>query len=449
MTTAICAWLRQQGFRVAPFKAQNMSNNSHACAGGGEIGRAQAAQAEACGLEPEPDMNPILLKPTSDCGSQVVLEGRVWKTLPARGYYEHFDFLLGRVLAAYERLAARHHYIVIEGAGSVAELNLKSHDLCNLGLARRLDAASLLVADIDRGGVFASIIGTYHLLEESERALLRSFAVNRFRGDESLFASGVEILEARTGRPCLGVFPMAREIELDAEDAVCLEDVVPAAADGPRVAVIRLPHISNFTDFRLLMPFAAWLTRPPETSFDCIIIPGTKNTIGDLEWLRASGLDQWILEQSRAGATIVGVCGGYQMMGESIADPEGVESDAGGARGLGLLPVETTLRREKTVRGVEAATPSGTRFSAYEIHMGETPRPADAIPFATTTDGIPDGVRIGRHVGTYLHGALESATVLSELLGHTIAPRPSKQQNYWRLADWFARHQRGFAEMYL
>ena len=449
MATAICAWMRRRGLRVAPFKAQNMSNNSCACADGGEIGRAQAAQAEACGLAPEPDMNPILLKPNSDLGSQVVLEGRVWKTLRAREYYAHFDFLLDRALAAYERLAARYEYVVIEGAGSVAELNLKRYDLCNLGFARRVDAPAVLVADIDRGGVFASIIGTYLLVDDDERRLLRSFAVNRFRGDASLFAPGVDILEQRTGSPCLGVFPMAREIELDPEDGVCIEDAGAPTRRDFRVAMIRLPHIANFTDFRLLAPYAEWLTRPVDAPFDAIVLPGTKNTLGDLEWLRATGLAEWIIERARAGAAIVGVCGGYQMLGESIADPLGVESDRGEAPGLGLLPVRTVMQGEKTVRPVEAVTRSGARFPAYEIHMGETQRPAGAVPFATMTDGAPEGVRCGRVAGTYLHGALENAAVLSELLGREIPEPAPKQRNYDLLADWFDRHQRRFEELYL
>jgi adenosylcobyric acid synthase len=394
-------------------------------------------------------MNPILLKPNSDQGCQVVLEGRVWKTLQAHGYYEHFDFLLQRVLEAYDRLAARFDYIVIEGAGSVAELNLKSRDLCNLGLARRLDAPGLLVADIDRGGVFASIIGTYMLLDDAERSLLRSFAVNRFRGDASLFESGVEILEEHTARPCLGVFPMAREIELDPEDGVCLEDEGPPKSDDVRVAIVRLPRISNFTDCRLLRPFAEWVTRPVDRRFDFIVLPGTKNTIGDLEWLRETGLADWILAQSRDGASVIGVCGGYQMMGESVADPLGVESSALEARGLALLPVRTTLLGEKTVRPVEGMTPSGVAFPAYEIHMGETERPAGATPFATLSDGSLDGVRGERHTGTYLHGALESPEVLSELLKRPIPAPSPKQRNYELLAQWFEGHQRGFAEIYL
>ena len=449
MTTAICAWLRERGYRVAPFKAQNMSNNSCACPGGGEIGRAQAAQAEACGLDPEPDMNPILLKPNADNGSQVVVGGRVWRTLPARGYYEHFDFLLGHVLDAYTRLATGFEYVVIEGAGSVAELNLKRYDLCNLGLARRLNAPGLLVADIDRGGVFAAIIGTFCLLDDEERTLVRSFAVNRFRGDASLFADGVQILESRTGRPCLGVFPMAAGIRIDAEDAVCLEDGDAKPNESARVAIVRLPRISNFTDFRLLQPFAEWVTRPVDRRFECVILPGTKNTIGDLEWLRNNGLDEWILAQSRSGARIIGICGGYQMMGESIADPHHAESAAGVARGLGLLPVTTELRAEKTVRPVEAATPSGIRFPAYEIHMGDTPRPAQAEPFAILNGGAAEGVRTARYVGTYLHGALECAALASELLGWAVPPAAPKQQNYAQLAEWFDRSQRGFEELYL
>jgi adenosylcobyric acid synthase len=449
MATAICAWLRRRGCRVAPFKAQNMSNNSYACPAGGEIGRAQVVQAEACGLEPVPDMNPILLKPNSDMGSQVVLDGKVWKTLAAREYYENFDFLLQRVLDAYDRLARQYEYVVIEGAGSVTELNLKSHDLVNLGLTRRLNAPGLLVADIDRGGIFAAIVGTFCLLDDEEKRLLRAFAVNRFRGDASLFADGVKMLEARTAHPCLGVFPMLKDVFIDAEDGVCLEEPAQVKSAGPRVGIVRLPHISNFTDFRLLAPFAEWITRPPQGRFDCVILPGTKNTIGDLAWLRDAGLDDWIASQSRAGATVIGVCGGYQMLGESIEDPHHVESAAIEARGLNMLPVRTVLKQEKRVRAVEATTPSGIRFKAYEIHMGETSRPPGARPFAVLSDGAEDGVRTGDCAGTYLHGALECAEVLSELLGSPVPAAPPKQESYAQLAAWFDRNARGFEELYL
>ena len=431
MTTAICRHLCQRGFRVAPFKAQNMSNNSYPCPGGGEIGRAQVAQAEACGLEPHPDFNPILLKPTSDMGSQVVLHGKVWRNLRAREYYTHFDFLFGEVLTAYERLAARFDYVVIEGAGSVAELNLKSRDLVNLNLARAISAPALLVSDIDRGGVFAAIIGTIDLLEPEERAVVRAFAVNRFRGDPTLFEDGVRILEAKSGKPCLGVFPYLREYTIDEEDGVSVEDRSSTSSD---VAVIKLPRISNLTDFRLL-PDAAWITRPVDRQFATIFLPGTKSTLPDLAWLRAQGLDAWILDQQARGAQIVGVCGGYQMLGELILDPTQADSELESGVGLGLLPVETTMASEKTTRAVQATTPSGITFAAYEIHMGVS---ASSCPPFALINGRPEGARQGSVVGTYLHGAFEDHRVLSELLGRPINPMPSKDEAYDGLARWFS-----------
>jgi len=432
--TAICRWLRRRGVNVAPFKAQNMSLNSYPCREGGEIGRAQVAQAEACGLEPSADMNPILLKPNSEMASQVVLNGKVWRNLSAREYYQHFDLLLDQVLAAYARLARQFEYIVIEGAGSVSEINLKSRDLVNLGLARRLGAPALLVADIDRGGVFASLVGSFCLFDPLESALVRSFAINRFRGDRDLFREGVEFLESRTGRPCLGVFPFVSGISLDAEDSVSLQ---PARDSAGRVAILRFPHISNFTDFALF-PDAAWVERPLARRFDCVILPGSKNTIADLAWMRDRGLDAWVREQKAAGAKIAGICGGFQMLGERIEDPLGVESGAGAVEGLGLLPVSTVLRSQKTTRVVEARTPAGALFRAYEIHMGETTVPRDAEPFAFA-GGLPEGIRRDGVAGTYLHGALESAELVRELLGIEAHPR-SKEAMYDRLADWFEQH---------
>jgi adenosylcobyric acid synthase len=447
MATAICAWLRRRGIRVAPFKAQNMSNNSYPCPAGGEIGRAQVAQAWACGLDPEPAMNPILLKPNSNGGSQIVLHGKVWRTLPAREYYQHFDFLLQEVLNAYQSLAERSDVIVLEGAGSVTELNLRQFDLVNLGLATRLGAPWLLVADIERGGVFASVTGTIDLLTAEERSLLRAFAVNKFRGDLGLFEDGRRILETRTGYPCLGVFPFADGIQLDDEDSLS----VPTAAsrmpmpEGQRCAILRFPRISNTTDFRLLK-HARWIVTPVDEGFDFIFLPGTKDTAGDLRWLRERRLDEWIVSQYRRGATIVGICGGYQMLGEAIADPYAMESDCVEINGLGLLPVRTTLLREKTTEVVSARTPGGHKFSAYEIHLGVTTKSRDSEPFAVRDDGTPEGIRRDRIAGTYLHGAFEDPGVLAEL---GVAPVVCIDQPYGRLADWFEQHAEAFEALFL
>lgn len=447
MATAICAWLRRRGFRVAPFKAQNMSNNSYPCRAGGEIGRAQVAQAWACGLEPEPAMNPILLKPNSEGGSQVVVNGQVWKNLSARDYYRHHAELLKVVIAAYEDLAVRFEVIVMEGAGSVSELNLRSYDLVNLGLAARLCAPWLLVGDIERGGIFASIIGTINLLTAEERSLLRAFAVNKFRGDLSLFDEGRTILEERTSCPCLGVFPYASDIYLDDEDSLSLAATSPSPSAGcARCAIIRFPRISNTTDFSSL-PDARWISRPLDQQFDFIFLPGTKNTISDLEWLRGQGLETWLRTQYENGSTLIGICGGFQMLGESIEDPLGMESEQRKAIGLGLLPLQTKMAPTKTTRAVNALTPLGHRFSAYEIHLGESKyHGTNAKPFASLDDGSPEGVRSDRIVGTYLHGAFENPEILAEF-GITAEGR--SYSGYDRLADWFEPFGVDFEELFL
>jgi adenosylcobyric acid synthase len=444
LTTAICRYLRKRGHRVAPFKAQNMSNNSFPCADGGEIGRAQVAQAEACDLEPEPDMNPVLLKPTSNLGSQVIVNGKLWKNLSSTDYYGHTAFLRTAALDAYERLAQRFDYVVIEGAGSVAELNLKSRDFVNLSMARAAGAGALLVSDIDRGGIFASIIGTLGLLDPEERQLVRAFAVNRFRGNRALFSDGVQILEEKSGCPSLGVFPFLEGATLQQEDSVSLDDAV--SDPGASIAILRLPRISNFTDFRLLR--ATWISRPVERDFQWVILPGTKNTIGDLEWLRQSGLDAWIRRQHEHGAKVLGVCGGFQMLGRTIEDPEGMESGSPSvAEGLGLLPVRTVLESAKVVRTVRARV-GGVEAGGYEIHLGRTDVERVLPAFAELPDGRTDGVVDGRVMGTYLHGVLEHEAVARSLFGEC---RESARNTYDELACWFERNAnlKLFGELFL
>ncbi|MDX1980728.1 MAG: cobyric acid synthase [Bryobacteraceae bacterium] len=435
MATAICRVLRRRGFQVAPFKAQNMSNNSFPCAGGYEIGRAQVAQAEACGLEPEPDMNPVLLKPVSNLGSQVVVNGKVWKNLSSRDYYHHTAALRDAAHAAYHRLAARFQYIVMEGAGSVAELNLKDRDIVNLSMARAAGARALLVGDIDRGGIFASILGTLHLLDEDERALVHSFAVNRFRGDPTLFEDGVRLLEQRSQRRCLGVFPFVEGAPLvQQEDSVSLDE--GASHPGARIAIVRFPRVSNFTDFRLLR--AKWITQPVSQDFHWVILPGTKNTIGDLEWLRATGLAEWVRQQHARGARVLGVCGGYQMLGHTIADPQGVENESPrSVSGLGLLPLHTVLTAEKIVRTVQVNF-RRIAAGAYEIHMGRS------------EGGAPDPDLTGAVTGTYLHGLFEHSGAAACMFGED-ALHPQHGDGYQRLADWFERHAdlALFEELYL
>lgn len=447
MATAICRHLRRRGLRVAPFKAQNMSNNSFPCAGGFEIGRAQVAQAEACELEPAPDMNPVLLKPNSNQGSQVIVNGKIWKTLHASEYFAETAFLRQAAHDAYHRLARQFDYVVIEGAGSIAELNLKSRDFVNLSMAQAAGARALLVADIDRGGVFASVIGTLALLDAKERALIRGFAVNRFRGDRALFADGVRIIEQRSGCPNLGVFPMLDGVELQEEDSVALEETPGEQAAA--VAIVRLPRVSNFTDFRLLR--AAWIARPVEREFEWIILPGTKNTLGDLAWLRATGMDRWVVEQHRRGARVLGVCGGFQMLGRSIADPHAMENSAPGeALGLGLLPVDTILAPEKVVRTVRAAV-VGIEAGAYEIHLGQTVGGESLPPFACVDAARHDGVVANRVTGTYLHGVFEHAAVARAIFGDAAVRPANSAEPAEVLADWFEQNAnlRLFEERFL
>ena len=347
-------------------------------------------------------------------------------------------------MAAYHDLASRFDAVVIEGAGSVSELNLRQHDLVNLGLVTRIQAPWILVADIERGGVFASVIGTAHLLSPEERALFRGFAINKFRGDVTLFDDGVELLERETEAPCFGVFPYAADIHLDAEDSLALKTRAQTPAPpGARTAIVRFPHLSNATDFRLLT-WADWIAAPSTSEYDFIILPGSKNTIADLNWLRTVGLADWILDRHGSGARVIGICGGFQMLGRRVDDPTGIESDVESAAGLGLIPSTTTLTREKQTRAVRATTAGGVTFGGYEIHVGVTAADAalPSAPFATLEDGTTDGFCGDRVIGTYLHGALESAEVCAEVFGVQMPPLADKAVNYQQLALWFERHGR-------
>lgn len=446
--TAMGAWLRRRGISVAPFKAQNMSNNSYPCIDGGEIGRAQVVQAWACGLEPETAMNPILLKPAGDSRCQVVVRGKVWKTVSAREYYQHCEALREEVLRAWSELAARYEFLLIEGAGSVAEVNLQPFDLVNFGFARRVGAPALLVADIDRGGVFASLLGTLQLLAAEDRRLVRSFAINRFRGDRSLFDEGKRYLEAASGLPCLGVFPFLDDVVLEAEDSLSVPPVTETIPPEATCAIVRLPRISNSTDFELLEG-AVWIDRPVPQRFHTIVLPGTKNTIADLRWLKQRGLDHWIRAQHRAGSQVVGICGGYQMLGRRVEDPLGIEGPPTTEPGLDLLPVVTTMAPDKQVRRRIGRTAEGLRVEGYEIHMGVTV-PAEPLPaLFTLEDGAPEGVRLPGVVATYLHGALRSAEFVRRVLGLAARLAPAFDEIANRLADWFEEHNCGFEKIYL
>ncbi|MGQ9676060.1 MAG: cobyric acid synthase [Chloroflexota bacterium] len=429
LVTALCRIFRQNGYTVAPFKAQNMALNSFVTADGGEIGRSQAVQAEAAGAEMSVDMNPILLKPEADARCQVVVRGRPYVTATAYGYYEYRERLWPIVLESLERLRTSYDVVVIEGAGSPAEVNLRERDIVNMSVALAVQAPVLLVADIDRGGVFASLVGTLELLEPPECALVKAMVINKFRGDVALLQQGLDFLEQRTGVPVAGVIPFFRDIHITEEDSVSLEGERWRTKQGGvlDVAVIRLPHISNFDDFdplqsepdvRLrLVQSAQELGRP-----DLLILPGSKTTVDDLRRLREVGLAEGILGLARMGTPIIGICGGYQMLGRTIHDPLGVESSEPRVEGLGLLPVETTFTAEKRtcrVRGQVVADKGllslacGQEVEGYEIHMAETTGEAPAVvrlsrqadDVVTVLDGALS--ENGLIFGTYVHGLFD------------------------------------------
>jgi adenosylcobyric acid synthase len=476
LVTALCRILKQDGWKVAPFKAQNMSLNSSVTPDGGEIGRAQAVQAEAAGVEPKVEMNPILLKPEAENRSQVVVLGKPLGGFGASGYFSLRERLWPVVTASLERLAHEHEIVVIEGAGSPAEVNLKPHDLVNMRVALHCRAPVLLLADIDRGGMFASLIGTLELLEPEERELVRALVVNKFRGDLTLLQPGLSWLEERTGRPVAGVLPYFDNLGIAEEDSVALERrrALKAKTDfALDIAVIGLPHISNFDDFDPLEEEQGVRLRYVEPGDrlgepDMIVLPGTKSTIADLARMRERGLAREILARARAGTPVIGICGGYQMLGEEILDPERVESAEPRARGLGLLPVRTRFFATKCTRRVRGRVAlghglleraEGLFVEGYEIHMGETPASRGTAPFAIeeragrpcrASDGCVSST--GLVLGTYIHGLFHNHAFRHALLQALAARRgisfhsacriASRDERYDRLADLVRRSLR-------
>jgi adenosylcobyric acid synthase len=426
VTAALCRIFKEMGLMVAPFKSQNMALNSFVTPDGGEIGRAQAFQAEAAGIEPTVDMNPILLKPSGDSVSQVIVRGRVFRSMSAVEYHAFKREALSIALESFNRLANEHDVVVIEGAGSPAEINLRENDVANMGLAEAIGAPVVLVADIDRGGVFASLVGTLELLSQSERELVAGFIVNKFRGDRRLLDPGIEMLEERTKKPVLGVLPYMAGALLSDEDSVSL-DSHKAGQGDLKIAVIRFPRISNFTDFDALRSTPGvelrYATNRGDAAFVAkaalVILPGSKNVAEDLKWLKATGLAEVVMKYRASGGAIIGICGGFQMLGSRISDPHGVEGAPGNVEsGLGLIDAETVLMPEKrTYRVTAEVIGEGARpfnVSGYEIHMGETC--AKERPFSRIVNrnlapvDIQDGAvsSDGLVMGTYVHGVFDN-----------------------------------------
>ena len=456
IATALCRIFRQDGYSPAPFKAQNMALNSYATPDGLEIGRAQAVQAEAAGIACHTDMNPLLLKPSSDHTSQVVLNGKPVGNMGAYDYFrkdEGREVLRSEVHAAFDRLSSRYNPIVMEGAGSISELNLRDTDLVNLPMARYAGAKVILVADIDRGGVFASAYGSVALQTPEDKSLIKGIIVNKFRGDLRLFEEGRKILEDICKVPVLGVVPYFKDIHIEEEDSMELAGKQHSAVSGRvNVAVILLRHISNFTDFGML-------ERDPRVNLyytnnveeigkaDIIILPGTKSTIDDLYEIRRNGVAEAVLRAHKAGTTVLGICGGYQMMGLGVDDPQGVEGSVRKIPGLGLLPVETVMEGSKVTRQVTFRFRGLEGCTGYEIHMGRTEGQCSALN--TFSDGTADGCLADeRTMGTYIHGILDNPQVIDSLLAPFAGKRDTaatgyfefKQQQYDLLADHVRQH---------
>ncbi len=455
VVTGLCRALHRRGIDVAPFKPQNMANNSAVTTGGGEIGRSQAIQARAAGLEPTPDMNPVLLKPDTDTGAQVVLGGKVVGTMDAIGYHAYKRTARDEVLAGYRRLAATFDAVIVEGAGSPAEINLREDDIANMGFAEAVDCPVALVADIDRGGVFAQLVGTHELLSPSERQRLKGFVINRFRGDRRLLEPGLEWLGDHTGLPVLGVLPHLDGLHLEAEDRIGPEGPAQVSREGSlKVRVPALPRISNHTDLdplrlhpRVDLRFAG--AGESLDGSDLLVLPGSKSVRSDLEWLRHRGWDEAIRRHLRYGGKVIGICGGLQMLGRSLSDPLGLEGPPGTSEGLGLLDLTTELAPEKRLARTRGRLTIGeAEVTGYEIHMGATTGRDLERPAAHLANG-PDGARSGddRILGTYLHGLFEATEAREALLAWAglADPEPfdydgAREAGIDRLADAVEEH---------
>lgn len=462
LATGLCRILRQEGYHPAPFKAQNMALNSYATPEGLEIGRAQAVQAEAAGIAPHTDMNPLLLKPSSERRSQIVLHG---KPIGNQDAYEYFR-TVGRgelreeVHQAYDRLETRYNPIVLEGAGSISELNLRDSDLVNMSMAEHAGASVLLVADIDRGGVFASVYGSIALQTPEHRALIKGIIINKFRGDIRLFEEGKRMIEELCSVPVIGIVPYYTDIHIEEEDSVALgKRATESRAGRINVAVVLLRYISNYTDMARLEAderiHLYYTNNPLELAeADIIIVPGSKSTLADLYELRRNGVAKAIVQAHREGKTILGICGGYQILGQEVLDPEGVEGNIPRLPGLGLLPTSTTMAGDKlTQQATFTILGDSTPCSGYEIHMGRTTLVGDAPsrPLAYLSDGRTDGYHLSdRCMGTYLHGILDNPSFVDYLLapfahrlshqGQALSYEAYKEEQYDRLADHLRAH---------
>ncbi|MBK5007880.1 cobyric acid synthase [Pseudomonas sp. S32] len=454
LVTALCRWLLRQGIGVVPFKPQNMALNSAVTADGGEIGRAQAVQAQACRLEPHTDMNPVLLKPNSDTGAQVIIHGRAVTSMNAVAYHDYKAIAMQAVLASHRRLSEAWPVVMVEGAGSPAEINLRAGDIANMGFAEAVDCPVILVADINRGGVFAHLVGTLELLSPSEQARVKGFVINRFRGDIALLQPGLDWLEQRTGKPVLGVLPYVTDLHLEAEDGI---DARQGEKDAQvlKVIVPVLPRISNHTDFdplRLHPQVDLQFVGPgqPIPPADLIILPGSKSVRSDLAQLRERGWDKAIERHLRYGGKLIGICGGLQMLGRDVHDPAGLEGAAGSSTGLGLFDYATVLEAEKQLRNVAGTLALETApVTGYEIHAGVTTGPALGHPAVQLADGRSDGAisADGQVLATYLHGLFEGSASCAALLRwagldevQVIDYQALRERDIERLADLVERH---------